>query len=229
MPQTPVEWLVKPILKFYRRSVLKDPLTVSVEQWKRDRGDERLRLNYDLNEDSTVLDVGGYAGDFAQAIHEKYGCRVLLFEPMPRFYEQCMERFSGNESIQVFDFGLGDVDQELQLSNSDDASSFCRENSGTDTVTASIRDVADVWDECQLDTVDLVKMNIEGGEYPLLRRMIDARLTERVKDFQIQFHNFIPHAESMRAELREALRGTHEEQWCYEFVWENWHRSAQAA
>lgn len=229
MPQTPVDWLVKPIVKFYRRSILRDPFLVSVKQWKRDRGDERLRLNYDLTPDSIVLDIGGYAGDFAHAIHQKYGCRVLIFEPMPRFFEQCAQRFAENDAVNVYSFGLGAKDEELQLSNSDDASSFCRSNSGQNTVTAQIRDVATVWNECQLKFVDLVKMNIEGGEYPLLKRMVEAKLNDHVGNFQVQFHDFIPNADAMRTQLRNELSLTHDEQWCYEFVWENWHRRQNAA
>lgn len=229
MPQTPVEWLVKPIVKFYRRSVLRDPFLVSVKQWKRDRGDQNLRLNYDLNQDSVVLDIGGYAGDFAEAIHQKYGCRVLVFEPMPRFYQQCAERFAENDAVSVYRFGLGAADAKMLLSNSDDASSFCRSHPGQDTVAAEIRDIATVWNECDLDFVDLVKMNIEGGEYPLLERMIEADLAEHVGNFQVQFHDFIPNAESMRTTLRKSLSQTHEEQWCYDFVWENWNHRRYAA
>lgn len=229
MPQSPVEWLTKPIVKFYRRSILRDPFLVSVKQWKRDRGDERLRTNYDLNQDSVVLDIGGYAGDFAHEMNQKYGCRVLVFEPMPRFFEQCAARFADNDAVSVYNYGLGAKDEELQLSNSDDASSFCRSNSGGDTVSAQIRDVAEVWKECDLDFIDLVKMNIEGGEYPLLERMIETNLKDQVGNFQVQFHNFIPNATAMRNQLRTALSSTHDEEWCYAFVWENWQQKQKAA
>ena len=64
----PIQWLVKPAVKFYKRTILRDPFLVSVKQWKRDRGDERLRMNYPLTADSVVLDVGGYVGDFASEV-----------------------------------------------------------------------------------------------------------------------------------------------------------------
>lgn len=225
----PIQWLVKPAVKFYKRTILRDPFLVSVKQWKRDRGDERLRMNYPLTADSVVLDVGGYVGDFASAVFEKFGSRVLIFEPMQRFYEQCEQRFAHNNAVTVFNYGLGAADEQLQLSDSADASSFCRDGSGGGGVTAQLRDVDAVWRELKLEQIDLMKINIEGGEYSLLRRMLDLGLADRVNNFQVQFHNFVPDAVSLREELRQRLAATHTEDWCYDFVWENWQNRKSAA
>ncbi len=225
----PLRWLVKPVVKFYKRSILRDPFLVSVRQWKRDRGDERLRMNYQLTSDSVVLDVGGYVGDFASAVFDKFGCRVFVFEPMQRFYEECEHRFAQNDAVTVFNYGLGAADERLGLSDSADASSFCREDSGVGSVTAELRDVDAVWRELDIEHVDLLKINIEGGEYSLLRRMLDLGLADRVDNFQVQFHNFVPDAADLRDELRQRLTATHTEDWCYDFVWENWQRKKSAA
>lgn len=225
----PLQWLVKPVAKFYRRSILRDPFLVSVKQWKRDRGDARLRMNYPLTSDSIVLDVGGYVGDFASAINEKFGCRVLVFEPMQRFYQHCQTRFAEKDAVTVFNYGLGAADEQLRLSDSDDASSFCRRNSRVDTVSAELRDIDAVWRELGIQHVHLMKINIEGGEYPLLRRMLDQGLADQVDNFQIQFHNFVPDAVAQREELRHRLIETHTEDWCYDFVWENWQLRKSAA
>lgn len=214
--------LVKPIAKFYKRSIQKDPFSVSVKKWKRDRGDALLRTEYPLHSDSVVLDVGGYAGDFANELSEKFGCRIFVFEPMPRFYETCSNRFRSNPNITVLNYGLGARNEELELSDSDDGSSFCRDNSGKKSVKACIRDVESVWNDLGLDRVDLIKINIEGGEYPLLDRMLECDLANKVANFQIQFHDFIADAKSLRSQVRNRLAETHSEQWCYEFVWESW-------
>ena len=34
--------------------------------------DDSLRVNYNLNEDSIVIDLGGYVGWFTDVINEKY-------------------------------------------------------------------------------------------------------------------------------------------------------------
>jgi len=229
MPKTLPDWLTKPVIKFYKRSILKDSFLVSVKQWKRDRGDTTLRHDYSLDENSVVLDVGGYQGDFAQAMIDQFGCRVFLFEPMPVFSEQCTQRFASDPRVSVLPYGLGACDEQLFLSTSDDASSFFRNHDTNGSVTAQIHDVLSVWQKLGLEHVDLIKINIEGGEYPLLRRLIETKLIRQVGNIQVQFHNFVEDAVKQRNELRRQLQPSHNETWCYEFVWENWSRRATAA
>ena len=69
-----------------------------------------------------------------------------------------------------------------------------------------------------------MKINIEGGEYPLLESISDAGMLNSVDNFQIQFHDFVDDAVARRAAVLESLSQTHECTWCYEFVWENWKR-----
>ncbi len=229
MPRTLSDWLIKPATKLYKRAILKDPFLVSVKQWKQDRGDATLRQDYSLDENSVVLDVGGYQGDFSQAMIDRFGCRVFVFEPMPVFSEQCRQRFAGDPRVSVLDYGLGARDEQLFLSTSDDASSFFRNHDAYGSVAASIHDVLSVWQKLDLEHVDLIKINIEGGEYPLLRRLIETQLIHQVSNIQVQFHDFVEDAVVQRNELRRRLETSHDETWCYEFVWENWSRRAIAA
>ncbi len=229
MPSTLSDILLKPVTKFYKRTIVKDPFFVSVKQWKRDRGETTLRLDYSLDETSLVLDVGGYQGDFASTLVDRYHCRTLVFEPMPSFCRKCDERFSQEPKVSVFNYGLGARDEKLSLSADDDASSFFRGKDTDNTVSAEVRDVLSVWKELDLGRVDLMKINIEGGEYPLLRRLIETGLIQQIDNLQIQFHDFVDDAMEQRNELRRQLGSTHEETWCYEFVWENWARKKTAA
>ena len=87
-----------------------------------------------------------------------------------------------------------------------------------------IRDVHDVWRELGLDTVDLMKINIEGAEFPLLERMQATGLLPRVDTYLIQFHEWHPGAYQRRRRLHRALRATHRLAWDYHFVWEKWVR-----
>ena len=51
--------------------------------------DEQLRYNYDLNYDSTVMDLGAYKGEFSKKIYDKYQCKIFAFEPVLSFYNEC--------------------------------------------------------------------------------------------------------------------------------------------
>ena len=45
--------------------------------WFAVNGDETLRLDYNLTETSVVLDLGGFKGNFAESIFNKYSFRSL--------------------------------------------------------------------------------------------------------------------------------------------------------
>lgn len=217
------EFLSKPAVKFYKRRVLKDPFSLAIKQWKKDRGSKGLRFDYPLTEKSVVLDVGGYLGDFAQSIVQKFGSSVLLFEPVPRFSSHCQERFLNDSRVSVFPYGLGAEDAELEICLSSNESSFFRDV-GSDHVKAQVRDIRSVWRELNLDRIDLIKVNIEGGEYPLIPRFIESGLINDINHLQIQFHDFVDDASAQRDEIRHLLSQTHTENWCHPFVWESWSR-----
>ena len=207
-----------------RRELLRDPFLLEVKRWFRDGGDSTLRLDYPLRKDSVVLDIGGYKGDFAFSMHSRYGCKVNIFEPHPSFYVSCIERFKNVPEIRCLNYGLGSRDGTFGISDLGDASSFVRPNDGTSVKSAELRSIADVWAELCLKEVDLLKINIEGGEYDVLPALIEAGLVRNVKYLQIQFHNFIDDSVQKRELIRKRLAETHEEMWNYEFVWESWRR-----
>ena len=78
--------------------------------------------------------------------------------------------------------------------------------------------------ELNVRQIDLLKINIEGGEFPLLEHLLDSGLVPKIRHLQVQFHDFTESAVSRRALIREKLSRTHSQDWCYPFVWESWSR-----
>ena len=78
--------------------------------------------------------------------------------------------------------------------------------------------------EKNISKVDLIKINVEGGEYSLLERMIDKQIIENFKNIQVQFHKFFPNSAQRRNAIRNALSKTHFITYDYPFIWENWQR-----
>ena len=206
--------------RMFKTHILRDPFLVAHRRWVRDRGDETLRLDYPLTRDSVVFDVGGYAGDWAAKIHARYGCRIYVFEPVPTFHSRIQERFAATPAVRVFDFGLAGRDAMLPMSVDSDGSSVYAMKDGTTMVR--LRSLAAVVRELGIDHVDLIKINIEGGEFELLAHLLDSGLASRFGDIQVQFHAFYPDAPRLRDELRKRLSVTHELTYDYAFVWENW-------
>ncbi|MEZ6033023.1 MAG: FkbM family methyltransferase [Planctomycetaceae bacterium] len=196
----------------------------AMRRWRSDHGDETLRLNYSLNSASVVMDLGGYRGDWAQNIHERYGCTVHVFEPVQSFADGIVRRFDGNEAIHVHRCGLGSTTRDERIGLSADASSMFHCEGAQETIR--IVDAAAWFAEYNVPRVDLMKINIEGGEYELLERMLDAGLASRVENIQVQFHNLAVDSETRMNNILQRLQASHQPTYQYHFVWENWQRSA---
>lgn len=212
--------IISKAMRLFKREVLRDPSLLAFKRWFRVDGDNTLRLDYPLNSDNVVWDLGGYHGDFAAQIDHRYRCRIFVFEPMPAFYRQCVARFAGNDNILCLKFGLSDKAGWFDVSESADASSFVRGHGAGQK--AELRPVTEMFHELGVNCVDLLKINIEGGEFEVLPALIHAGLIDRVRYIQVQFHNFIPDATAKRDAIRTALAKTHVEIWNYPFVWESW-------
>lgn len=208
---------------FYRRHIKRDPFSRAIKRWHEDNG-ERLRSEYPLGPDSVVIDVGGYVGDFASEIYEKYRAKVFLYEPVSSFYEACVSRFASNADVSCFHYGMSNENTTMDIVLSDDASStnIASENDSVEKI--ELRRAT----EClaDMERIDLFKINIEGGEYQVLPDLINSGAIAKIDFLQIQFHDFIDGAVSMRNEIVKDLEATHERQWCYDFVWESWKRKS---
>ncbi|MGH9026660.1 MAG: FkbM family methyltransferase, partial [Acidimicrobiia bacterium] len=85
-----------------------------------------------------------------------------------------------------------------------------------------LRDVVGVLEELGIDHVDLLKVNIEGGEFELFDRLNETGWLPRMRVVSVQFHEWHPKAYRRRRAVRRALRRDHREVWNYPWVWELW-------
>ena len=194
-----------------------------LQRWYRDGGDEALRYNYDLSESALVLDVGGYKGQFASDIYSRFNCRILIFEPVEAFATQIKNRFRRNAKIEVIAKALGSSRRKEAIALCNDGSSTWK--SGPRTEDIYFEDVALVFSERKITNIDLLKVNIEGGEYELLQRLLETDLIKQVKNIQVQFHRVAQDSERRMEQIRKDLSTTHTPIYQYRFVWENWRLS----
>lgn len=190
-----------------------------------DGGDKQL-VTHDLDEGSLVLDVGGFVGDWTERIVERYGCQVMVFEPMPKYSLQIARRFEGRPNVVVRECGLSDRSAVLRMQDNFMGSS---QFGAHPTVSVRMQDVAELFDELGDRQVDLIKINIEGGEYALLERMLEKDLVVRCRKIMVQFHDqYHPRrkAAAWRASLIARIEKTHAPVFQYPFVWEGWEARA---
>lgn len=209
----------------YRRYIQREPFLLEVARWFRDKGDQVLRFDYPLTQASIIFDLGGYHGDFAAAVHERYGCKIYLFEPVPEFYQKCVTRFQSNPKIVCLNYGLSSADGWLDIGMAENASSFASPHAKGALQRVRVRSVVECIHELGINQIDLMKINIEGGEFDVVPAIIESGDIRKVQHLQVQFHNFVDHAAKRRTVIRTQLANTHTEMWNYDFVWESWKRN----
>ncbi len=211
------------LIKIFKLWVLRDPKAIAIQRWRKHYRHTNILHDFPLNEDSVVFDVGGYRGDYAQTIIACYGSQVYLFEPSKLFYDHCQRRFSSEARVACLNYGLSDRNVQARLSRNDDGSSvYSSSEAGQELI--QLRKFSEVVEGLGIQTIDLIKLNIEGGEFPVLNDMISSGCLSKVKRLVIQFHDFYPNAEVEREAIRNELRKTHRELWCEYFLWECWER-----
>ena len=193
-----------------------------VAKWYREGGETTLRFNYPLTCESIVFDIGGYQGYFVREIVARYDPHVYVFEPVPEFFEQLVKEFGANPKAKMCNYGLSDGDSISQMLLAGESSTIYM--AGEMQATVQVRDIQTVVQELGITRIDLIKINIEGAEYKLLRRMLATGLVSICQDIQVQFHTFYPNSGRLRSEIRSALQETHFITYDYPFVWENWRK-----
>jgi FkbM family methyltransferase len=195
---------------------------------------ESARLLFDgpFTPRDVILDVGGYTGDWAAQMRSRYDAFIHVFEPNPHQFEILRCHLSGDPKITLQRYGLGGNDSTERMSMAGMASSVYDDSpfdaAASDHQEIQLRDVKTVFQELGLDEVALLKINIEGGEYDLLDRLIAQELHTRCRHIRVQFHEWYEDAHWRRKRIVARLARTHEPEWSYPFVWESWRRKASA-
>jgi FkbM family methyltransferase len=185
-----------------------------------------LLLKCSLDEHSVVFDVGGHEGEWAQQIRERYNPNIHIFEPDHFSLDKLRTTYGGDAKVKFHAFGLAATDRTAILHHASMGSTIYSSSPAvvSESSAIALRDVRGVVLELGVTEIDLIKMNIEGGEYELLNRMIETGLHLRCRCIRVQFHEWIPGAHAKRRFIKAALGESHDIEWQYEFVWESWVR-----
>jgi len=195
----------------------------SLQKWFGDNGDKTHRLNYELNEDSVVFDLGGFEGGWSADIVEKFNCNVYIFEPVQVYYEKIVDRFKSNSKVRAFNIGLCNKNELVDIFYNGDSSSMIFKTSTVEKI--QIKNICDFLDDIKINKIDLIKINIEGAEFDLLDEIINRGYQDKFDNIQVQFHKMFDDCYERRDAIRKKLSETHHLTYDYTFVWENWKKN----
>lgn len=193
----------------------------AAKSWKKADGDHTMRLVYPLHSSSVVIDAGGYHGQWASDIYSMYRCHIHVFEPVPAFADIIASRFQLNPNITLHRVALGDKDGKLSFSIDDNSSGTFAHGQH---ISVEACDAARYFAAQGLHTIDLLKLNIEGGEYDLIEHLHNTGILPNIQNIQVQFHPFVPDANIRLMRIYDLLTKTHRPTYQYRYVWENWSR-----
>lgn len=160
-----------------------------------------------LGEARTILDVGANAG----AATVFFACHfpdatIHAFEPGPETFETLKRNTAGWARIHLHPFGLYDADERRALYRGKvgpgQASIIKGDEVAAESDVVDLRD-ARSWIEAEgIDRIDILKIDTEGCEVPILESMRSALATVRV--LYLEFHS----REDWRR-IDELLEATH--------------------
>ena len=96
---------------------------VEIERWFQDRGDYTHNITHNLNEESVVMDLGGFTGLWAKQILDKYNPNIYIIEPIKTFYEQMINKFEIYNNVHLMNVAIGVENKEGEIFLNGDSTS----------------------------------------------------------------------------------------------------------
>jgi FkbM family methyltransferase len=156
----------------------------------------------------TVVDIGANIGAASVYFGLQWPhARVLAFEPAPATFDLLRHNLEQLPNATAFNFGLLDRDREmpLHMSKEDPVTSSVALSlfNTSQSVPVTLRGAKDtLCRQLGLDAIDILKIDTEGCELPILRD-IEA-LLPRIRVIYLEYHD-----EHDRMEIDLLLRDTH--------------------
>lgn len=188
------------------------------------------RLKYpSLTNHSLVFDVGAYDGEYAIEVNKRYNCKIICFEPIHDFCQVISEKIKTYPNIALETFGLSSRSLTTTMNLADNASSLFRQlPTGQDNDTAvDLVDISQYLLDNHINSVQLLKLNIEGGEYDVLNRLLSTSQITIFDSILVQFHHLdLTSLEKVRAIRKKLASFGYKCSFKYDFIWEYWSKSA---
>ena len=180
-------------------------------------GDKKNRYNYKLKKGSIVFDLGSFRGEFVDNIYNNNNI-YYLFEINNKNFLFLKEKYKKYKNVYIFPYGLGS-DNLRGLSTGDGAGGkFLKNNEGL----IKIRNFDVFCKLNKINKIDLLKINIEGDVYDLVRFLDYKNYLSKINYIQIQHHDFAENSLDLILENHRIISKTHNLDRSFPFVWDFW-------
>lgn len=192
------------------------------ERWENDKGDETKIINYPLDSTSQVIELGGFTGVWTKKIIEKFNPNLIIVEPVPQFVYELKRQFINNPKVSIEECAISTSNKKINLYVKGSATSETIQVSNKQ-ISVDCHDIDYFISKYNLSKIDLIQVNIECEEYPLIINWIDTGFLKNVKYLQVQFHTFCEDYKEKYDLISKGLENIgFEIKYRYDFVWESW-------
>lgn len=165
------------------------------ETWKLKAYDDR---NYQIRDTDTIIDIGANIGSFSiwAAMSARRG-RIFSYEPDGQSFNQLVRNKNLNHFSHIRCFRVGVCDRPgrrtfyTQPESNNAMSSIFPDKYARKTVI-SCTSLDQIMQSHRLKSVDLLKIDAEGAEYPILFHASRASL-EKVQRIYFEYHDYLHH------------------------------------
>jgi FkbM family methyltransferase len=160
------------------------------------------------------VDIGGYIGDFSLYAAKYLKARkVVVYEPSPKNFEILQRNIKNNDfqdRIVAINMAVSDAEGLVmdtdQETNDPAMVSLAYASQGSNLQRIPSVTLTDLIRVHGIDSIDLLKMDCEGAEYPILLS-VPLEVLEKIENIVFEYHeieNFEAKLEAVQSKLKAA-------------------------
>ena len=154
---------------------------------------ERTYADYfPFYEAATIVDIGAHYGFFTlfAAKNTDAQARIYAFEPATANFKRLQNNLKAHDLDHVVaeQFAVSDQNGmvDIYLGRSENNSIFQRGEGASESVPAIT--LAEIFNRYQIDSINFLKMDCEGAEYPILFQLPE-NLFQKIQTISLEFHD----------------------------------------
>ena len=169
--------------------------------------------NLNVKRGATIVDIGGYIGDFAIYAAHYLDARVYVYEPIAENFAVLKQNIDINNlgnRITAYERAVSDSPEivlNVQTKSHGEIHVSAYENQAEGKRVIQAVTPAQIFSDNGLDRIDLLKIDCEGGEYAIFP-LLTPDLLARVDEIVFEHHPVVPdwreRVDAIFAQLRAA-------------------------
>ena len=167
---------------------------------------KQVYQDLNIKPNDIVVDIGAHVGMFSMYANEKGAKQIYAFEPTPSTFKYTSKNLGRLKNVKTFNYAMSGHNGHIQfiiVGPSTVCSSYTNVNNNEynedtnskKTIDIPCMDFHTFADNNEVDRIDVMKIDCEGGENDIFPTISDDYLKYRIRKLYMEVHNFLPEKE----------------------------------